>query len=59
MLSHCGCRRAWWWGGGEDLSAAGTAGPETYDLSQRSITAMLAAKNNPRSPPFGSSSRRL
>ena len=35
------------------------AGPESYDLSGRSITAMIAAKKNPRSPPFGSSSKRL
>jgi hypothetical protein len=36
----------------------GTAGPETYDLSGSSITAM-ASKKNPKSPPFGTSSRRL
>ena len=36
-----------------------TVGPQTYDVSHRSITAMLANKMNPRSPPFSSSSRRL
>ena len=43
----------------EGFTPAGSAGPETYQQDQHSISRMVAAKKNPRAPPFGSSSRRL
>ena len=41
------------------IVSAGTAGPETYDQAQHSITRMLAGNVNPRSPPFGTGQRRM
>ena len=42
-----------------ELMSEGSAGPETYDLSQMTMSNSLAARANPRSPPFGGSSRRI
>ena len=49
---QCGLRK-------HEMGATGTAvGPANYDVEHTSITAMLRSKCNPRSPPFGASSRR-